>query len=76
MWMSVSLEDSASMVDLLDADRDGAISIDELRRFVYLLPEAQVPVLATRLLRVPPLPCHVPRPMHAQPPQRNSTAET
>ena len=42
MWMSVSLEDSASMVDLLDANRDGAISIDELRRFVYLLPEAQV----------------------------------
>ena len=42
MWMSVSAEDSAAMVDLLDLDHDGRISLDELRRFVYLLPEAQV----------------------------------
>lgn len=41
MWMSVSAEDSAAMVDLLDTDHDGRISLDELRRFVYLLPEAQ-----------------------------------
>ena len=58
MWMSVTLEDSASMVDLLDANRDGAITIDELRRFVYLLPEAQVCAFpAASLLHVlqPPL---------------------
>lgn len=39
--MSVSSEDSARMIDLLDADHNGQISIDEFRRFVYLLPEAQ-----------------------------------
>jgi Ca2+-binding EF-hand superfamily protein len=46
--MSVSNEDCAHMIDLLDIDHNGQISLDEFRRFVYLLPEAQAgpPVLA------------------------------
>ena len=42
LWMSVSAEDSQHMIDMLDADRDNRISIDEFRRFVYLLPESLV----------------------------------
>lgn len=40
--MSVSGEDSERMVGLLDIDNNGQISLDEFRRFVYLLPESLV----------------------------------
>lgn len=42
LWMSVSNEDAERMVGLLDADHNGQISLDEFRRFVYLLPESLV----------------------------------
>ncbi|CAL8462209.1 g1740 [Coccomyxa elongata] len=42
LWMSVSSEDAERMVGLLDADHNGQISLDEFRRFVYLLPESLV----------------------------------
>ncbi|KAK9906889.1 hypothetical protein WJX75_009795 [Coccomyxa subellipsoidea] len=42
LWMSVSGEDSERMVGLLDIDNNGQISLDEFRRFVYLLPESLV----------------------------------
>ncbi len=42
LWMSVSGEDSERMVGLLDANHNGQISLDEFRRFVYLLPESLV----------------------------------
>ena len=42
LWMSVSSEDAERMVELLDADHNGQISLDEFRRFVYLLPESLV----------------------------------
>ena len=45
LWMSVSPDDAARMIELLDTDHDGQMSLDELRSFVYLLPEAQVPCL-------------------------------
>ena len=47
LWMSVSPDDAARMIELLDTDHDGQISLDELRSFVYLLPEAQVPALTS-----------------------------
>lgn len=60
LWMSVSSEDAERMVGLLDADHNGQISLDEFRRFVYLLPESLVPqpplklhLSAMKLFRVP-----------------------
>ncbi len=42
LWMSVSTEDSQHMIDMLDVDHDNRVSMDEFRRFVYLLPESLV----------------------------------
>lgn len=50
LWMSVSSEDAERMVALLDVDHNGQISLDEFRRFVYLLPESQV---LFRMVHVP-----------------------
>ena len=49
----MSPDDAARMVELLDADHDGLISLDELRSFVYLLPEAQVPASPLHQARWP-----------------------
>ena len=38
----MSAEDSQHMIDMLDVNHDNRISIDEFRRFVYLLPESLV----------------------------------
>ena len=48
--MSVSAEDSQHMIDMLDVNHDNRISIDEFRRFVYLLPESLVSFLHSRVL--------------------------
>lgn len=42
LWMSVSVEDSQHMIEMLDVNHDDRVSIDEFRRFVYLLPESLV----------------------------------
>ena len=40
-WLPLDHEDAARMVSLLDADRDGLVSLYEFRRFAFLLPESQ-----------------------------------
>ena len=42
LWLSVSIEDSQHMIDMLDVNHDNRVSMDEFRRFVYLLPESLV----------------------------------
>ena len=42
LWMSVSAEDSQHMINMLDVDHDNRVSMEEFRRFVYLLPESLV----------------------------------
>ena len=42
LWLSVSVEDSQHMIDMLDVNHDNRVSMDEFRRFVYLLPESLV----------------------------------
>ena len=42
LWLSVSVEDSQHMIDMLDTNHDNRVSMDEFRRFVYLLPESLV----------------------------------
>ena len=42
LWMSVSVEDSQHMIEMLDVNHDDRVSMDVFRRFVYLLPESLV----------------------------------
>lgn len=54
LWMSVSAEDSQHMIDMLDVNHDNRISIDEFRRFVYLLPESLVSFFHSRCPQMQP----------------------